>query len=67
MNMKLVSDLEEFQFRLSCGVDMVGTTHEAMENGTLEPESHMGALFGCYDYLRKLNSELETAIEGMKA
>jgi len=62
-----IGDVDDIQFRLSCGIDAVCSIHEAMENGSFTAEGHLDALYGAYDYLRMLNDMLRETVDGLLA
>lgn len=62
-----VADLDDIQFRMSCGIDAVCAIHEAMETGDFTAESHLDALYGAYDHLHMLNDRLRQIVDGMCA
>ena len=64
-----LSEVDEIQFRLSCGIAALNAIHLAMTEGSLEVGPD--ALYGVYDYLAGVNKELRREIDsgfkGLKA
>ena len=62
-----IQDVDDIQFRMSCGIGAVFAIHEAMGSGTLTAETHLDALYGAYDYLHILNDQLRQIVDEMCA
>ena len=60
---ELIDELESLKHRLDCGVEMLSTIREAMEDGKSSSDTYSGALFAAADYLDGLTSALENLIE----
>lgn len=56
-------EIDEIQFRLSCGVAALGAVHTAMVEGPFGSGGYGDALFCVYDYLTNVNQELQTAVD----
>lgn len=57
-----VTDLDDFQYRLSCGVELVEATQTAMAEGSTE-RNYSDAIFGVVLYLRSLSDELRKMVD----
>lgn len=58
-----LNDVDDIQFRLSCGIGALLAVHTAMESGPSDPKCSFDALFGVYDYLGMLNNQLHECID----
>ena len=54
----IISELEDIQVRLTCGVDMMVALHTAMEEGSLTPSTARNSLWGIFDYMETLVREM---------
>ena len=61
--MTAINDIEDLNFRLSCGVGMLSAVHEAMVYGTLDAGEWKDALFGIYEYLSSVQEEIQKAVD----
>ncbi len=58
----ILGDVDEIQFRLSCGITMLGAIHTAMEEGSFAADSYLDAICCVYDYLSDVSKELRQGI-----
>lgn len=56
-------DVDDIQFRLSCGIWALNAVHTAMEFGPYPADTYTDAIFGIYDYLSDINAELRDGID----
>lgn len=61
-----VADMDDLQYRLTCGAEMVWAVHECINIGSCAPESYNDALYGAYRYLRGLCDEMREAIDAKR-
>ena len=61
--MSAINDIEDLNFRFSCGVGMLSAVHEAMAYGTLEAGEWKDTLFGIYEYLSDIQEEIQKAVD----
>lgn len=59
----LLSDLDEFQYRLNCGSKLLLSVHDCCINGEQSKESVLDAYFGACLYIDSLSKELAKIIE----
>ena len=58
-----LGDADNIQFRIKCGIDILGAIQEVMECGKNDISNYTDAVYGVYDYLSSLNDELRESIE----
>lgn len=58
-----LSDMDDLQFRVECGVDIVSALHECIEHGDFQPRNYANALYGAYVYLNSLSEEMRSRID----
>lgn len=58
-----INDIEDLNFRFSCGVGMLSAVHEAMAYGTLDAGEWKDTLFGIYEYLSFVQEEIQKAVD----
>lgn len=58
-----MAELDTLTYRLECAVRALCATHDAMESGGFAAKTYAPAIFGNYDYLDMLVSELRGMIE----
>ena len=60
-----LSDMDDLQFRVKCGVNMISALHECNEHGDFQPRSYADALYGAWDYLDSLSREMRSHIDAV--
>ena len=63
MSKRFVSDLEDFQYRLSCAVDAVDAIHDCMVNGPQAADAYVNALNATILMLKNLTAELAGMVD----
>lgn len=58
-----LGDADSVQYRMKCGIDILGAIQEAMECGKSDISAYIDAVYGIYDYLFSLNDELRESID----
>ena len=58
-----IQDVEDLQLRFGYGVKTLGAVFEAMAYGQSEHKDYVDAVYGVYDYLSSINSELSGVLE----
>lgn len=62
-NSTLLGDLDEFQYRLSCGSKLLLSVHDCGVYGEQDKECFLDALFGACMYIESLSKELAQIVE----
>lgn len=60
-----LAEIDDVQFRLSCGIDTMRSIHTAMTEGPFRAGGYGNAIFGATEYLRVLNEELRECIDAL--
>lgn len=60
-----LSDMDDLQFRVECGVNMISALHECIEHGDFQPRNYANALYGAWDYLDSLSREMRNRIDAV--
>ena len=55
-------DLDDLQYRMHCGVDILYAVHECMESGTSNAKDYTDALFGACLYMESISKEIESLV-----
>ena len=63
----LLADLDEFQYRLNCGLKLLLSVHDCGVHGEQDEESFLDALFGACMYIGSLSKELEQIVDNQYA
>ena len=58
----LAIDLEDLQYRIECGAEIVSAIHTCMEDGPNTADCYLDALFCASCYLYALSQELKTIL-----
>ena len=61
---KALNKVDDLNFRLACGVNLLVSLHEAMEYGTLGAEAYKDGLFGAFEYIDCIREEIQAAVDG---
>lgn len=58
-----LGELDILRYRMSCAIDLVGAVQECMVHGDETADSYANALYGTFNYLRSLNTEMQEAVD----
>ena len=60
---KAISDMDNLNFKLACGTNILGAIHEAIEYGSLDAVSYKDGLFGVYDYISTIQEQIQAVLD----
>lgn len=59
-----INEIDELNTRLACGLNALSAIHEAILYGTMEAGEWKDGLYGVYDYMSDIQSQIEKAVNG---
>ena len=60
---RAINAVDDLNFKLACGVNLLSAIHEAMECGQMEASSYTNGLFGVYDYISTIQEEIQAVLD----
>lgn len=58
-----INQVDDLNFKLACGVNILGAIHEAIEYGSLDAISYKDGLFGVYDYIGIIQEQIQAVLD----
>ena len=60
---RAINAVDDPNFKLACGANLLSAIHTAIECGQVEADSYKDGLFGAYDYISTIQEEIQAVLD----